>query len=202
MSFKRGHLPSFFCIKNTHERRDAGNGYKCVIFSQDVAEDLKADKRVLVALFLVGIFLAIILLTAAMVAFLCSRSSRIAQSVHTDAEARRSPYGPSRRPMSYTSSNKSSRRSFVSKSSRNALYAPQDGGVMSLSPSQPVVIETEDVEGGVVKITITPPTPSKLKPDRGSGKSHSEPYAEERDLEGSSNSAVQNVQREEHVMSV
>lgn len=151
--------------------------------------DLITDKGALVPLFLSGIFLAIVLLIAAMVGFLCSRNSRIGECVtRTDIEGRRNSYGsPRRRPMSYVHSNRSIRRGlFVGGLPKNPAVLPQNGGI-SVSPSQPVVIETEDVEGGAVKIMITPPTPSKFKTNRNSGQF--DIIMEER-LEGSSRLVV------------
>ncbi|KAF9452254.1 hypothetical protein P691DRAFT_756553 [Macrolepiota fuliginosa MF-IS2] len=123
-------------------------------------------------LFIVAVVVAILLLAAAAIALTCSRPPRMPQftprvwyTPDNDPEIRHS-CNSLRRPISFASSISARRDTFV------ALYIPSESfkdDIICVSPSKPIMIGNDESPKGVlVKLMVTPPTPSKAKLGNGS----------------------------------
>ncbi|KXN82567.1 hypothetical protein AN958_02418 [Leucoagaricus sp. SymC.cos] len=130
-----------------------------------------------VALFLLAVFIAVLLLVAAMIAFLCSRPPQMPQFTprvwYTSKNESEMGHSHSTNRLSrlpsYASNLSNLRRdsSFIAGGARGSLGMHKNASesfkndTISVSPSQPVIIGSESQKGGAVKLMITPPTPSK-----------------------------------------
>lgn len=130
-------------------------------------------------LLLAAVLISVLLLVAAMVAFLCSRPQRVPKFTprvwYTSGDGSDDPetlYNGGIRlshQRSYSSSLSSHRGSafFIIPDGTGIPYNASESfknDIISVSPSKPVIVGSESTQGGIsMKLMITPPTPSKAR---------------------------------------
>lgn len=162
--------------------QDEARNSQCVVILVKAlsSKSFSNDSRT-VTLFLLAIFITMLLLAAAMIAFVCSRPPRVTEFTPrvwytsdnggNDPETLCNSINRLGRPPSYSSSLSSHRASsfFMIPDGTGMPYNASESfknDIISVSPSKPVIVGSESMQGGMsMKLMVTPPTPSKARVD-------------------------------------